>query len=75
MKPIEMIKSKTLQSDSLLQQLWFERATKTLQQVNHFSLLLDQFEFMGDVCFRIQDETIPSLKKSYKEERDPTVKK
>jgi hypothetical protein len=30
MKPIEMIKSRTNKGNSLLQKLWFERATKTL---------------------------------------------
>lgn len=30
-KPIEMIKSKNTKSSSLIQQLWFERAQKTMQ--------------------------------------------
>jgi hypothetical protein len=55
--------------------LWFERANKTLQQVNHFVLLIDQFEFMGDVCFRINDDSIPSLKKSFKEEKNDKLRK
>jgi len=75
LKPIEMIKSKSSTSNSLLQQLWSERANKTLQQLNHMGMLLDQFELMGDACFRLQDDTIPSLKKSWKEERDEQMKK
>ena len=73
-KPIEMIKSKT-SGNTLLQQLWSERANKTLQQLNHMGMLLEQFELMGDCCFRIQDDTLPSLKKSWKEDRDETMKK
>jgi len=42
--------------------------------MNHIGLLIDQFEYMGDVSFRLVDESIPSMKKSFKEERNPIIK-
>lgn len=55
--------------------MWFERAGKTLEQLNHLSLLIDQFEFMADVSHRMQEETIPELKASFKDETDEQLKK
>lgn len=52
-RPIELIKSRTQKQNSLLTQLWFERAAKTIEQLNHLGLLIDQFEFMADVSFRL----------------------
>jgi hypothetical protein len=68
-KPIEMIKSRT-KGKGLLQQMWFERAEKTLRQVNHFGMLIEQFEYMGEVTNRLVTDSIPSLKKSIKEAPD-----
>ena len=50
--------------------MWFERAEKTLRQVNHFGMLIEQFEYMGEVTNRLVTDSIPSLKKSIKEAPD-----
>ena len=43
--------------------------------MNHIGLLIDQFEYMSDVAFRLNDDTLPSLKKSFKEESEELIKK
>jgi hypothetical protein len=68
MKPIELIKSRQHKQSSVLQTLWQERANRTLQQMNHIGLLIDQFEYMYEVADRMKNETIPNLKQSSKEE-------
>jgi hypothetical protein len=72
-KPIEMIKSKSLSSD-LLQQLWFERAEKTMRHFEHFGQLMDSFQYMADVANRFHAETTPNLKRSFKEEKNEKIK-
>lgn len=74
-KPIEMIKSRTQKQGSLLQTLWQERANRTLAQLNHLSLLIDHFEFMYEVADRLNNETVPGLKKSYKEDTSDSSRK
>ena len=69
-----MIKSSKGLSSNLLQQLWFERAERTLKHLEHFSQLLESFQYMGDVAQRLHSETTPNLKKSFKEERNEKVK-
>lgn len=73
-KPIELLKSRSSGSKSLLQTLWFERAQRTLSHINHFQLLLDQFEFMCQMSYNLQHDSTPSLKKSFKEEKVDKVK-
>jgi hypothetical protein len=48
-------------------QLWVERAAKIIRQATHIGNLIEHFEFMGDIAFRLTDETLPSLKKSMNE--------
>jgi len=43
--------------------------------VGHIGLLIEQFEYMSDVSFRLNDETLPELKKSFKEESAELIKK
>ena len=68
-----MIKSKSL-SSNLLQQLWFERAERTMRHVEHFGQLMDSFQYMADVANRMHTETTPNLKKSFKEEKNDKIK-
>ena len=63
-----MIKSRT--QKTLVQQMWFERAEKTLRQVNHFGMLIEQLEYMGEVANRLTCDSIPNIKKSIKEAPD-----
>lgn len=72
-KPIELLKSKSF-SSNLLQQLWFERAEKTMKHVDHFGHLLESFQYMGDVANRLHSDTTPNLKRSFKEEKNETIK-
>ena len=75
-KPIEMMKSsggKSL-SSNLLQQLWFERAERTMRHFEHFGHLMDHFEYMGQVAQRLHAETTPNLKRSFKEEKNEKIK-
>lgn len=74
LKPIELLKSKT-KGNSLLQQLWFERAEKTMKHLNHFELLMDQFEYMGDLANRLSTDSLPSLKKSLKDEKNDKLRR
>ena len=71
-KPIEMIKSKN--SKNFIQQLWFERAEKVMKNLHHFSLLLDSFKYMGEIAYKFTFDTVPSLKKSFKEEKIEKLK-
>jgi hypothetical protein len=41
-KPLDLI---SLKSKSIVQQLWFSRAQRILEQLEHLSMLLDFFEF------------------------------
>jgi hypothetical protein len=50
-------------------QLWVERAAKIIRQATHIGNLIEHFEFMGDIAFRLTDETLPSLKKSMNENK------
>ena len=72
-QPIELIKSRSL-SSNLLQQLWFERAEKTMKHVEHFGQLLESFQYMSDVAQRLHTETTPNLKRSFKEEKNEKIK-
>jgi hypothetical protein len=36
---------------------------------------VDQFEFMSDVAYRLNDDTLPGLKKSFKAESSDQIKK
>lgn len=58
LKPIELLKSKS-KGPSLLQQLWFERAEKTMKHLRHFELLIDHFEYMGDLSNRLSTDSLP----------------
>ena len=69
-----MIKSRTQKSKSLIQQLWFERAEKVMSQLRHLGLLIDQFEYMGEIANKLSQETTSEMKKSFKEERDQALK-
>ena len=69
-----MIKSSKALSSNLLQQLWFERAERTLKHLEHFSQLLESCQYMGDVAQRLHAETTPNLKRSFKEERNDKIK-
>lgn len=70
-----MIKSRTQKQSSLVQCLWQERANRTLAHLNHLSLLIDQFELMYEVSDRLNNETVPGLKKSYKEDTSEQSRK
>ena len=58
MKPIELIKSKT-QSSSLITQLWFERAQKVMNSIEHVSKLLEFISYSGMISHRFNNEYIP----------------
>ena len=45
-----------------------------MAQLRHLLLLIDQFEYMGEVAHRLSDDTTPQMKKSFKSERDPKIK-
>jgi len=73
-KPIEQIRSKNQKSDSIIKQLWSERAKKTIKDLDHLTMLMETFEFMGEICHRLNSESIPTLKRSFKDERDEVLK-
>lgn len=74
LKPIELLKSKT-KGGSLLQQLWFERAEKTMKHLSHFESLMDHFEYMGELANRLSTDSLPQLKKSMKEEKNDKLRR
>lgn len=69
-----MIKSKNSKGGTLLQQLWFERASKTLKHLEHFANLMDQFEYMGEMAYRLQNDCLAQMKKSTKEEKNEKIR-
>ena len=54
--------------------MWFERAEKVMKHLKHFSLLLDSFKYMGEMANKLNSETTPNLKKSFKEEKSEKIK-
>lgn len=46
-----------------------------MKGLNHFSLLLDSFKYMGEIVNKLNFETVPSIKKSFKEEKNEKIKK
>lgn len=55
--------------------MWFERADKIMKSLHHFSLLLDSFKYMGQIVNKLNFETVPTIKKSFKEEKNEKIKK
>ena len=69
-KPIEMIKSKNVKNTSLITQLWFERAEKVINQLEHVYKLMEFFSYASLISFRFTNDYIPALK----EEKDKAKK-
>ena len=62
-KPIELIRARNAASKPLIQLLWFERAEKVVQQLQHVLKLIEFFNYASVVSNRIYKEYIPMLKK------------
>ncbi|CDW80534.1 UNKNOWN [Stylonychia lemnae] len=62
-KPIEMIKSKSQNNQSrLVTQMWFERAQKILNQLEHLQKLFEFFSYSSLIANRIAQEYVPELR-------------
>lgn len=65
-----MIKSKNVKNTSLITQLWFERAEKVINQLEHVYKLMEFFSYASLISFRFTNDYIPVLK----EEKDKAKK-
>jgi hypothetical protein len=46
-----------------------------MKHLGHFELLIDQFEYMGDLANRLATDSLPSMKKSLKEEKNEKARR
>lgn len=55
-KPFEVLKNKNSKIAPLIARLWFERAEKVMNQLDHLAMLLDFFEYMAIIADRFENE-------------------